>query len=80
VSSPPSPDPTVRFGEFAANLRAAELYRNGTKVKLQGQPFEVLALLLEHSRDPKDYVRCRPSADRGCATGSLGEGLTIGVS
>jgi Tol biopolymer transport system component/DNA-binding winged helix-turn-helix (wHTH) protein len=37
----------VRFGEFAADLQAGEFYRNGTKVRLQGQPFQVLALLLE---------------------------------
>jgi Tol biopolymer transport system component/DNA-binding winged helix-turn-helix (wHTH) protein len=47
VSSPHPADPTIRFGEFSADLPAAELYRNATKVKLQGQPFEVLAMLLE---------------------------------
>ncbi len=46
MSSPPSPNPAVRFGQFVVDMRAAEIYRNGTKVRLQGQPFEVLKLLL----------------------------------
>lgn len=38
---------TLRFGVFELDLRAGELRRNGTKVKLQEQPFQVLAQLLE---------------------------------
>ena len=47
MSSFDPPESVVRFEEFSANLQAGELYRNGAKVRLQGQPFEVLALLLE---------------------------------
>src|ERR1700719_1424362 len=46
MSSPP--DATFRFGEFSADIQSGELVRNGAKVRLQGQPFEVLVLLLEH--------------------------------
>lgn len=38
----------VRFGIFEANLQTAELRKSGAKVRLQGQPFQVLAILLEH--------------------------------
>src|SRR5215472_8294552 len=38
---------TRRFGVFDVDLRAGELRRNGIKVKLQEQPFQVLAELLE---------------------------------
>jgi len=38
---------TRRFGVFELDLRAGELRRNGCKIKLQEQPFQVLALLLE---------------------------------
>jgi Tol biopolymer transport system component/DNA-binding winged helix-turn-helix (wHTH) protein len=38
---------SIRFGEFSADLEARELRRNGTRTKLQGQPFEILVLLLE---------------------------------
>ena len=37
----------VRFGVFEADLLPGELRKNGVKVKLQEQPFQVLALLLE---------------------------------
>src|SRR5690242_2785558 len=38
---------TVHFGTFEVDLHAGELRRNGSKVKLQEQPFQVLSLLLE---------------------------------
>ena len=38
---------TRRFGVFELDLRAGELRRNGIKVKLQEQPFQVLAELLD---------------------------------
>ena len=38
----------LRFGEIAVDLHSGELFRNGSRVKLQGQPFQVLAMLLEH--------------------------------
>ena len=38
---------TRRFGVFELDLRAGELRRNGIKVKLQEQPFQVLTELLD---------------------------------
>jgi Tol biopolymer transport system component/DNA-binding winged helix-turn-helix (wHTH) protein len=35
------------FGPFEVDLKAGELRRNGSKVRLQEQPFQVLAMLLE---------------------------------
>jgi DNA-binding winged helix-turn-helix (wHTH) protein len=37
----------VRFGVFAADLAAGELRKNGARIRLQEQPFQVLAFLLE---------------------------------
>ena len=37
----------VRFSAFEVDLRAGELRRNGVKVKIQNQPFQILAMLLE---------------------------------
>ena len=37
----------VRFGTFEVDLRAGDLRRNGIRVRLQEQPFQVLAVLLE---------------------------------
>jgi len=41
----------VRFGAFEADLHSGELRKHGLKIKLQDQPFQVLALLLERSGD-----------------------------
>ena len=38
----------VRFGFFELDLRAGELHKNGTRMRLQDQPFQVLAMLIEH--------------------------------
>ena len=37
----------VRFGVFELDLRAGELRKNGLKIKLREQPFQILAMLLE---------------------------------
>jgi Tol biopolymer transport system component/DNA-binding winged helix-turn-helix (wHTH) protein len=41
----------VRFGLFEADLTSGELRRSGVRVHLQGQPFKLLAALLEHPGD-----------------------------
>ena len=38
----------MRFGTFEVDLRAGEMSKRGLKIKLQPQPFAVLATLLEH--------------------------------
>ena len=37
----------LRFGSFEANLQAGELRKQGLKVRLQDQPFQILVMLLE---------------------------------
>ncbi|MGA9507854.1 MAG: winged helix-turn-helix domain-containing protein [Candidatus Sulfotelmatobacter sp.] len=41
----------ARFGVFELDLAAGELRKNGAKLRLQEQPFRVLALLLERTGD-----------------------------
>ena len=41
----------TRFGAFDVDLRSGELHKYGIRLKLQDQPFQVLALLLEHPGD-----------------------------
>src|ERR1700684_1286933 len=41
----------ARFGVFGLDLGAGELRKNGAKLRLQEQPFQVLALLLERAGD-----------------------------
>src|SRR5437870_12521475 len=38
----------VRFGIFEVDLAAGELRKGGARVRLQEQPFQVLAYLLQH--------------------------------
>jgi TolB-like protein/DNA-binding winged helix-turn-helix (wHTH) protein len=48
MSTSPQTPRAVRFGPFEADLRSAELHRDGHTIKVQEQPFQVLATLLEH--------------------------------
>jgi DNA-binding winged helix-turn-helix (wHTH) protein len=41
----------ARFGVFELDLSAGELRKGGVKLRLQGQPFQVLALLLDRAGD-----------------------------
>jgi Tol biopolymer transport system component/DNA-binding winged helix-turn-helix (wHTH) protein len=41
----------MRFGTYEVDLRLGELRKNGIRVKLTGQPFQILAILLEHPGD-----------------------------
>ena len=41
----------VRFETFEVDLRVGELRKDGVRLKLTGQPFHVLAILLEHPGD-----------------------------
>ena len=44
-----SADEIIRFGEFELALKSAELRRNGSVIRLQPQPFKVLAFLASHA-------------------------------
>jgi DNA-binding response OmpR family regulator len=37
----------IRFGTYEVDLHSAELRKNGLKVRLTGQPFQILTILLE---------------------------------
>ncbi len=39
----------LRFGVFELDLRAGELRKHGLKIRIQEQPFQVLAMLVEHA-------------------------------
>src|SRR5215470_10678875 len=47
------PGQTIRFSVFEADLKSGELRKNGAKIKLQQQPFQVLSVLL---RNPGQIV------------------------
>jgi DNA-binding winged helix-turn-helix (wHTH) protein/Tol biopolymer transport system component len=51
----------VSFGAFEVDLRVGELRRNGVKVKVQNQPFQILAMLLDRPGDliTREEMRAR---------------------
>jgi TolB-like protein/DNA-binding winged helix-turn-helix (wHTH) protein/Tfp pilus assembly protein PilF len=49
-SSPP-PVRLVRFGIFEADFQAGELRKAGVRIKLQDQPLQILAMLVEHPEE-----------------------------
>jgi len=55
MATPPSNDPSssegklLRFGLFEVDLAAGELRKNGRRIRLQEQPFQVLVALLENA-------------------------------
>jgi len=44
-------DLVVRFSEFEVDFRNGELRKNGSRIKLQDQPFRILQILLQHPGD-----------------------------
>jgi hypothetical protein len=50
------PPVLLRFGVFEVDLRAGELRKQGKRIKLQEQPFQVLAVLLQ--RPGEVVTRC----------------------
>jgi len=46
MEAPATSRQCVRFGAFELDLRSEELRKHGNKVKLQGQPLKILAILL----------------------------------
>jgi TolB-like protein/tetratricopeptide (TPR) repeat protein len=52
---------TVRFGPFEADVHGGVLYRSGSRIKLQKQPFQILAALLERPGEviTRDELRHR---------------------
>jgi len=49
MASTSEPRNVIRFGTFEVDLRGGELYKQGLKIKLQQQPFQVLTLLLQRA-------------------------------
>ena len=60
----------VRFGVFDLDLKPGELHKNGLKVRLQDQPFQILKMLLEH---PGEVVTHREIIQRLWPNGTVVE-------
>lgn len=51
MNPPETPPVIVRFGAFTANLQSGELWKNGIRIRLQIQPFQILSILLERPNE-----------------------------
>jgi DNA-binding winged helix-turn-helix (wHTH) protein/tetratricopeptide (TPR) repeat protein len=51
MSEPPSQPRSVRFGSFEVSFPSREVRKHGVRVRLPGQPFDILAILLERAGD-----------------------------
>lgn len=49
MPAPPNPIRVARFGVFELDVNAGELRKSGVRLRLQGQPIQVLTLLLERA-------------------------------
>src|SRR3984893_15230247 len=61
MPSPSAPGQIARFGVFEADFQARDLHKAGIRIKLQDQPLQVLAMLLEHPGElvTRDDIRKR---------------------
>jgi TolB-like protein/Tfp pilus assembly protein PilF len=61
MTDAPRTSGAFRFGRFELDLRARELRKDGVRVRLQEQPFELLAMLLERPAEvlTRDELRGR---------------------
>jgi DNA-binding winged helix-turn-helix (wHTH) protein len=59
MSSQPTAPRAIRFGLFELDLSAGELRKQDREIKLQGQPFQVLVLLLRRPGEvvPREELR-----------------------
>jgi len=51
MPAPPNQNRIARFGVFELDINAGELRKSGVRLRLQGQPIQVLTLLLERAGD-----------------------------
>ena len=54
---------TLRFDVFELDTRAGELRKRGVKLRLRGQPLQVLAILVERAGDVDQSPQPQQDAD-----------------
>ena len=70
----------IRFGPYDADLSAGELRRNGRPVRVQVQPFQVLAALLEHPGEVVTREQLRERLWAGQTFVDFDQGLNTAVN
>jgi len=67
---PPAPRDLIRFGNFEADMQSGELRKNGIRLHLQPQPFQILSMLL---RSPGQVVTREDMRDAVWPAASFGD-------
>jgi TolB-like protein/DNA-binding winged helix-turn-helix (wHTH) protein/Flp pilus assembly protein TadD len=70
----------IRFGVFEADLRAGELRKQGSRVKLQEKPFQLLAILLERPGDVVTREELREKLWPGDTFVDFDHGINIAIN
>jgi DNA-binding winged helix-turn-helix (wHTH) protein len=70
----------IRFGPYEAELKTAELRRNGRVVRLQEQPFQVLAALLVRAGEVVTREELRERLWPGDSFGDFDQGLNTAIN
>jgi len=70
----------VRFGSFEADLRTRELWKFGIRIRLGGQPFEVLAILLNKPGELVTREELRERLWQGATYVGFDHGLNAAVN
>ncbi len=69
----------MRFGLFEADLERGELRKNGVRVKLHDQPFQILTLLIEHPGEVVTREEIRQRLWPGNTFVEFDNGLNVAV-
>src|SRR2546422_113107 len=70
----------VRFGPFEVDLRAGELLQQGRRIRLQDQPLQILAALLERSGEMVSREELRQRLWPAATYGDFDHGLNNGIN
>lgn len=73
-------DRLIRFSVFELDRESGELFRQGRKVKLQGQPFELLVALLERPGEVLTREELRQRIWPSDTAGDFDHGLNRAVN
>ena len=80
MPSPSGAPRKARFGPYEVDFRAGELLKNGRKIRLQDQPLQVLALLLENPGDVVTREELRQKLWPGDTFGGFDHGLNNAIN
>jgi TolB-like protein/DNA-binding winged helix-turn-helix (wHTH) protein len=70
----------MRFGQFELDLRTAEIYKEGRRIKLQEQPCQVLALLIERPGELVSREELRKKLWRNDTFVDFDHGVNIAIN